>query len=718
MKMGKIKGCSSDDLVSPHIQEAARQDSSEEEDFQEEFKHTQLKLVNVLPSLSVSQDIYTIDYFIWDESWKSMESAGLLYLCEAQAKTPHINPDWIPHCLLTHVRYKWTNQHHIFYLPHLSALLLGGKERMEVLTPFLSEKNGDVPHLMFKNKLSISQLPQLAPVLGEKATREALIPFLAEKTTCDYAHVLLPALESLCTIEQPIVRNKAVESLCQIGEQMKENDLLTFFVPLVQKLADGESVAGRYSSCGLFHIAYWSAPENLKINYLNHMAVCVKMPPSCTPVNIFYFTVEESVCLFAANICTTVVNLLVQKDCLLEILSAIQNLSWNDFWRVRETVAEQFGDLCQAVSPFGENNWSGLVSAYGHLLQDKSEEVCIAATEQLGEVCRILNTRSTFDDVLPHIKKLSLDSSVRVRLALASGIMGLAPVLEKDLTNKHLIPTIKHLLQDETAEVRLEIISNIDNLTKVIGVNLLSGSLLVVSKENVVGGHGVFMPTIIKSIPLLAEQLGAGHYQMLHSLCDEALKDEVREDHVTRKAANLPRFAEQKALPRGKSSMTPVPNVPPPMHPPMNLQWPYGTLMMQPFSPPIPSPSLAPARLLLLRIICLKFILVTKSLIPTFEEAIAVDINESTDSSIDYEELVNQSPDFSENSSIALSDLTNSIVTNNFPSDFTPTSKLIDDNKQEEVLVGSSGIDPTSKKALDESVKIVIDSLYEFLKRD
>ncbi|KAF9624169.1 hypothetical protein IFM89_008107 [Coptis chinensis] len=72
-------------------------------------------------------------------------------------------------------------------------------------------------------------------------------------------------------------------------------------------------------------------------------------------------------------------------------------------------------------------------------------------------------------------------------------------------------------------------------------------------------------------------------------------------------------------------------------------------------------------------------ILVTKSLISTFEEAIVVDINESINSSIDYEKLVNQSPDFSE-------------------------------------LVGYSGVDPTSKKALDESVKIMINSLYEFLK--
>ncbi|KAF9591403.1 hypothetical protein IFM89_004101 [Coptis chinensis] len=43
------------------------------------------------------------------------------------------------------------------------------------------------------------------------------------------------------------------------------------------------------------------------------------------------------------------------------------------------------------------------------------------------------------------------------------------------------------------------------------------------------------------------------------------------------------------------SSMTPSIPSAPPMHPPVNLQRPYGTPMLQPFPPPTPSPSLTPA---------------------------------------------------------------------------------------------------------------------------
>ncbi|KAF9625027.1 hypothetical protein IFM89_017099 [Coptis chinensis] len=43
------------------------------------------------------------------------------------------------------------------------------------------------------------------------------------------------------------------------------------------------------------------------------------------------------------------------------------------------------------------------------------------------------------------------------------------------------------------------------------------------------------------------------------------------------------------------SSMTPSIPSTPPMHPPVNLQWPYGAPMLEPFPPPTPSPSLTPA---------------------------------------------------------------------------------------------------------------------------
>lgn len=103
---------------------------------------------------------------------------------------------------------------------------------------------------------SIRRLSTIARALGEDRTRKELIPFLSENNDdddevllamadelggfiphvggVDFAHVLLPPLESLCTVEETVVRDKSVESLCKIGAQMKERDVVEWFIPLVK----------------------------------------------------------------------------------------------------------------------------------------------------------------------------------------------------------------------------------------------------------------------------------------------------------------------------------------------------------------------------------------------------------------------------------------------------------------------------------------------------
>lgn len=103
---------------------------------------------------------------------------------------------------------------------------------------------------------SIRRLSTIARALGEERTRKELIPFLSENNDDDdevllamaeelgvfipyvggleYANVLLPPLETLCTVEETCVRDKAVESLCRIGSQMREQDVIEHFIPLVK----------------------------------------------------------------------------------------------------------------------------------------------------------------------------------------------------------------------------------------------------------------------------------------------------------------------------------------------------------------------------------------------------------------------------------------------------------------------------------------------------
>ncbi len=63
--------------------------------------------------------------------------------------------------------------------------------------------------------------------------------FISYVRGVEHAHVLLPPLETLCIVEETVVREKVVESLCSIGAQMKESDVVDWFIPLVKSQYQG-----------------------------------------------------------------------------------------------------------------------------------------------------------------------------------------------------------------------------------------------------------------------------------------------------------------------------------------------------------------------------------------------------------------------------------------------------------------------------------------------
>lgn len=68
----------------------------------------------------------------------------------------------------------------------------------------------------------------------------------------EYAHCILPPLESLASVEETIVRDKAVMSLRAVAAHHTPQALEQHFVPLVQRLAGGDWFTSRASACGLF----------------------------------------------------------------------------------------------------------------------------------------------------------------------------------------------------------------------------------------------------------------------------------------------------------------------------------------------------------------------------------------------------------------------------------------------------------------------------------
>ncbi|KAE8657452.1 Serine/threonine-protein phosphatase 2A 65 kDa regulatory subunit A beta isoform [Hibiscus syriacus] len=413
---------------------------------------------------------------------------------------------------------------------------------------------------------SIRRLSTIARALGEERTRKELIPFLSENNDDDdevllamaeelgvfipyvggveHARVLLSPLETLCTVEETCVRDKAVDSLCRVGSQMRENDLVDSFVPLVKRLAAGEWFTARVSSCGLFHISYPSAPEMLKTELRSiYSQLCQDDMPmvrrsAASNLGKFAATVEyahlkseimqifdnltqddqDTVRLLAVEGCAALGKLLEPQDCIGHILPVIVSFSQDKSWRVRYMVANQLYELCEAVGP--------------------------EPTRKVTKFSRILSPELVSQHILHVLRNChQILRNMSALLWLQLSWEWLLSLERMQLLSSFF--NISFSFEGEFPDVRLNVISKLDQVNQVIGIDLLSQSLLPAIVELAEDRHWRVRLAIIEYIPLLASQLGVGFFDdKLGALCMQWLQDKV---YSIRDAAanNLKRLAEE-----------------------------------------------------------------------------------------------------------------------------------------------------------------------------
>ena len=81
-------------------------------------------------------------------------------------------------------------------------------------------------------------------------------------------------------------------------------------------------------------------------------------------------------------------------------------------------------------------------------------------------------------EIMPIIERLVADSEQHVRSALESNIMGLAPLLGRDMTLKHLVDVVLALLKDDYPEVLLWVIARVDRVSFLMSIDKLNSELL------------------------------------------------------------------------------------------------------------------------------------------------------------------------------------------------------------------------------------------------
>jgi serine/threonine-protein phosphatase 2A regulatory subunit A len=115
-------------------------------------------------------------------------------------------------------------------------------------------------------------------------------------------------------------------------------------------------------------------------------------------------------------------------------------------------------------------------------------------------------------DILPAIRQLVRDESSPVREALASDIMGLAPLYGREGTQEHLLELFLLLLRDETPEVRLNVMGKLNQVTSVFSLDQLAQHLLPALIELAEDRQWRVRLAAQAHIPHLAQELGVDFF--------------------------------------------------------------------------------------------------------------------------------------------------------------------------------------------------------------
>ena len=250
------------------------------------------------------------------------------------------------------------------------------------------------------------------------------------------------------------------------------------------------------------------------------------------------------------------------------ILDVVRGFATDKSWRVRYMVADHLSDLCSALG--ADATRSALLPSYIALLKDNEPEVRTAAAFKVTDMIKRLvelpakaGSNSGLDhalyEILPIVEQLVTDSSQHVRAALASNIMGLAPVLGTNVTISHLVEVVLALLKDEYPEVRLNVIARLDKVSFIMSIEKLNSELLPAIVDLAEDKNWRVRLAIIEHIPLLARQLGKEFFEdnsKLGELCISWLGDCV---YSVREAAisNLKALAEVFGLEWAKEHIVP-----------------------------------------------------------------------------------------------------------------------------------------------------------------
>jgi len=275
-------------------------------------------------------------------------------------------------------------------------------------------------------------------LLGEARTRDELIPLVTEMIDKidengelmvvlaeqlghlstfigpkDHLPILLKPLELIANNDEAVVREKTVEAINKIAAGMDKDQHSNELLPLVKKLAKGESYMMKITSTGLFCAVY---PNVSSLNQTMLRQLYVGLCKDDTPM-------------------------------------------------VRRAAAMNFPKFSNIIDPYFVK--TEFISVIQTLLADAQDSVKVAAIECSSKLISMLKNEEINAALLPGMKTASEDKkSWRLRFALAEITSNILPVLSKASVDEFVVTWVSKLLTDTEPEVRSQSLLELENLSK------------------------------------------------------------------------------------------------------------------------------------------------------------------------------------------------------------------------------------------------------------
>ncbi|CAH8595268.1 unnamed protein product [Schistosoma margrebowiei] len=355
---------------------------------------------------------------------------------------------------------------------------------------------------------SIRKISTIALALGPEKTRSQLIPFLTETIYDEdevlltlaeqigtlvpyvggpeYAHSLLPPLESLAAVEETVVRDRAVEALRKLAPDHTTEAMEKYFNPLLHRLATGDWFTSRTSACALFSVVYPRVRSSKRWELLDFLrrlakdetpmvrrAVAARLGELALAMSAGQSSEkpsadgEKSSQISEHNSSNMTTSITESKILTNEVVSlnsghfgcgvaADERLTNDSVAEKSSTLANPLQSDDFTLDPEKERSYiiTIIVPLFVRLVDDEQESVRLMAVESIVQLAQALGPEESEGYLIDLIQQATTDRSWRVRCVVADKFTEIQTAMGLRVSRERLVPFFMKLLHDEEAEVR------------------------------------------------------------------------------------------------------------------------------------------------------------------------------------------------------------------------------------------------------------------------